>query len=372
MTTNLMNASRNLMTRPADEHFASFADLLAAAQRDDRNSAVAVTPVDNIQVLAAVDGSLAVASKRSSKVYPMTHHSARAVCKLAGANPDFVFGRLTPKVAAEALTDSLGRTKGEDVALHLGTLTNCEGKNDGAVLRGVTSKTYARVADADWLHEVHEWLLPLGFEPARPTKNTDAQRNNVMGNNKPCLFRGDKDSFAFFMHEAQSEGAGGRPVRSGFIGQNSEVGVSSLWGMRFLFDDLCANFIIWNARDVQTFRAIHRGNPSQIVKRFREELREVAGGVTQKELEIVNAAAALQFATDTTIAVERLLADFNLSEANAQQAVALSTASENRGLRPLTYAAIANGVTSLAKQTGNADKLVEMATIGGDIYLAAV
>lgn len=38
MTTNLLTVSRALTNRPADEHFASFADLRRAAEQDDRNA----------------------------------------------------------------------------------------------------------------------------------------------------------------------------------------------------------------------------------------------------------------------------------------------------------------------------------------------
>lgn len=369
MTTNLMSASSNLSNRPADEHFASWQDLRAAADRDDRNARTVVSPASNIEVVAA-DSGLAIVSKRAGSSFALNNHSAGEIARLAGASSGFVFDRLQPKVAAIALTDALSRT-GEEIALHLGTITGSNGLHGGPVLRGITSPTYTRVSDSAIYAEVDRWLIGAGFKPALPTKNTDAQRNNIMGNNKPCLFRGLRDSFSFFMFEKTSEGAGGRPVRRGVMVENSEVGASSVWVRQFVFDEFCANFIIWNAREMVEFRAIHRGDAGRILRGVREQLRNATPEVMARELEILKLAAEVTFADNEETAVERLIKEFELSESMSKGAVMLAHANENRGVRPLSFAGVANGVTSMAKSARNADKLVELAGVGGDIYFAA-
>lgn len=371
MTTNLTVLSRSLTTRPADEHFATFADLRTAAATDDRNARVCTVASDSLEVVADAD-QLMLVSKKSGRGYPMTYHSSRRVAQLAGANADFVFGRLTPRVAAIALTDSLSRTS-EDVQLHLGTVTRSSDLgHDGPVVRGITGTTYARVSDNAILHEVNEWLLPSGFVPALPTMNTDAQRNNIMGNNKPALFRGLSSSLFFFMAEGRGgEGAGGRPCHRGVLTSNSEVGQGSVKVTRFIFDALCANFIVWGARELQTTRRIHRGEPSRILRDVREQLRRETPEIMAAELDIMRRAAEVAFAPDLDTAVERLIKQFELSEAAAKTSLLLAAGGENRGTNALTHAWVANGVTSFAKSAANADRLVELATVGGDIYLAA-
>jgi hypothetical protein len=241
-------------------------------------------------------------------------------------------------------------------------------------LRAITSPTYCRVWDADLLREVHEWLLPVGFSPAKPTINTDAQQNNIHGNNKPSLFRGDRDSFSFFMTDKTDEGHGGRPVRRGFLFSNSEVGHRAIKSSRFVFDDVCANFIIWGAEQVVEEKIIHRGGAradANLLRRFRTALRQCTPALANEELLILRQAAEVTFAPTVEKAATRLAQQFNLTQAFAKQALAAARLDENRGLKELTHAWVANGVTSAAKATGNADSLFEFATVGGNIFAAA-
>lgn len=372
-TTNLMDASSQLSNRPADEHFADFNSLRGAAAIDAANQREVELPIRDLR-FTSLDGTIRVHRAAGGASYAMTHHSFGQLCQKVGARRTFLADRLTPAVAVTALNDAIVRIPEEDVQLLLGTFTGASGRRDEPVLRALTSPGYCRVWDVDMLREVHEWLLPNGFEPARPTINTNEQRDNIMGNNKPCLFRGDKDSFMFYMTPDKSqEGHGGRPVRRGVITGNSEVGARSLWTKRFVFDDVCANFIIWGAKAVKTRRIVHRGNDSAVLlKRFRDELRKCSPELVEDELQILRRANEVVFAPTLEKAEERLTKQFNLTQAFASQALAWATHAENKGTAELTHAWVANGVTSAAKLTGNADKLVEMAEVGGDIFAAAV
>ncbi len=370
MSTNLMSASSQLMNRPADEHNGSFQQLLAAAARDQRNHREVVAPLSSMEVVAD-DGQLLLSSKRvAGAAYPMTSHSVRALCTEIGARPEFLLGKVSPKVAAIAMSDALSRVS-TPVKLLIGTFTGADGTQGHPLVRALTSPTYARVSDYEVLTECDRWLIGAGYQPAKPTKNTDAQQNNILGHNKPCLFRGDRDSFAFFMHTEEAAGAGDRPIRRGVVVESSEVGASSIWVQKFIFDDLCANFIIWGAREMTEFRGIHRGDPRKLARNLREQLRLATPAVTAKELEVLRAAAEKAFAPDVESAVDRLIREFEMSESSAKAAVMLAAANENRGVDPLSFAGVGNGVTSLAKSSSRAGQLVEVATLGGRIYEAA-
>lgn len=373
MTTNLMDASRQLTNRPADEHFADFASMKQAARFDRDHSRTVELPLASLIVRAGSEGLLLGRNGGDNAFYPMTFHGARAVARHAGASPDFVFGRLSPETAALALTEGLQRSPDsiDKVQLLIGTVSKADGSVVSPRVRAITSPSYRRVWDADVLEEIDRWLIPHGFKPALPTKNTDAQKNNIMGNNKPALFRGGADSFAFFMHEEGTGGAGDRPIRRGLMFRNSEIGTAALAPTRFIFDDMCANFIIWGAKAISSLRIIHRGrSDTNLLRRFRDELRQITPTVAAQELDVLNKAAVKVFAPSVEKAGERLNAQFGLSTANAKLALERAAWSENRGTKTLTHAWVANGVTSLAKETTFADNLVELATIGGDIYLA--
>ena len=371
MTTNLLDASAQLAHRPTDEHFADFATYLRAAQRDKTNSREIELDSTSLQVVAEGDKLLL---GRGTGAYGLTSYSFGRLAQIIGAPRGFLSDRLSPAVAAAAINDALQRTEKVSLKLLIGSTTDADLNGTDLKIRAITSPTYCRVWDADLLREVHEWLLPVGFKPALPTINTDSQQNNIHGNNKPALFRGDRDSFAFYMTDKVSEGHGDRPVRRGFLHTNSEVGHRAIKTSRFVFDDVCANFIIWGAQHVVSKKIIHRGGSSadaQLLRRFRTELRQCTPELVSTELEILRNAAVVAFAPTVEKAAERLTKQFNLTQAFAKQALEAARLEENRGLSELTHAWVANGVTSAAKATGNADSLFELATVGGDIFIAA-
>jgi len=370
----LMNASDQLVTRPADEHFASFRDMQKAARTDQANHREVELPLTDLR-FTSLDGTLRVMRKEGGHTYGLTHYSFGQICQAVGSRREFLGSRLSLPVAVTALNDAVQHVDDGAAKLLLGTVTNSRLETAEPVLRAITSPGYCRVWDADLLNEVNEWLLPNGFTPALPTINTDAQRNNILGNNKPCLFRGDRGTFSFYMtpEKDNQDGHGDRPVRRGVIVGNSEVGQRSLWTKRFVLDEMCANFIIWGAKVVKTQRIIHRGSSDRnLLRRFRTELRQCTPGLAKQEIEILRKANKTFFAPSTKEAAARLAKQFGLTEAFAQQALAAATDAENRGTKALTHAWIANGVTSAAKATGNADTLAAMAEVGGDIFAAAV
>jgi len=128
-----------------------------------------------------------------------------------------VLERITPETRAKVLNQCFPRSKRYKVALV-----------DGIHLRAITSDRYERVWDADVLEEVDRWLLGSGFVPAVPTINTDDYGTNAQGNNKPALFRSDRDLFAFFYSDKDPGDDGFGGLRKGVMVFNSEVGVEEL------------------------------------------------------------------------------------------------------------------------------------------------
>lgn len=379
----LTNASAQLLNRPDDEHFPDLPTLRAACEHD-RSTGKEVA-IDPGEILFRPDetkpGNVSVSLNDHLVDVPLTFHASKQLAGFAGANPSFVFERLSPKTAAQALNEGIrSRDWGKErLRAFLGTFTRVSHvRTDGRCapgmvhLRAMTGEGYHRVYDADLLAEVERWLIPNGFFPAHPTINTTPQGDNIMGNRKPALFRGDLDSFSFFMTEKADEGHGDRPVRRGAFYYNSEVGNRSFGLARFVFDDMCANFLIWGARAVRRLKLVHRRKQGRdILSRFRHELRECAPTLAAAELDMLRRSAEVIFAKDREDAIERLVRQFQTTQKGAASILDCATLGENAGIPELSHAWVANGATSLAKTETKADAVVALATLGGDIVATA-
>lgn len=369
----LTEASAELVNRPSDEHFGSQVEILEAAKA--ARAAGRELATSTRQLIVASDsgcggtgGGFRLQIGSDVPALKLSNYSASQLCRLAGAPPSLVFERLKPETARRVLNESIHRLEPADV-LALWQ------DNGTPILRAITSTGYRRVWDADLLEEVDRWLIPAGFEPARPTKNTNEQRDNIMGNNKPALFRGDRDSFCFYMTPDRSQiGPGDRQQRRGVFIYNSEVGARSFGLTRFLFDDVCANFLVWGAAAVRKIRMVHRGRTGRdIMRRFREELRELQPEVMAAELAMLNRAAETMFAHPSHLekGVEKIRR-FGVSKAVAEEVVNARRWAENDGAGDVdSHLRWAYGLSSLAKQERNADSMVALATVAGDIVAAA-
>jgi hypothetical protein len=124
-------------------------------------------------------------------------------------------------------------------------------------LRAATTEVYERI----WNWEIGERLLELAdrlkLTPAVPTFQWN---NSALSDKDPALYASDHDMFVFLMDRNRNVGGSADAMFRGLIVSNSEVGGTSLAMLQFLFRDLCANHIIWGAKDVAELRVQHRGN----------------------------------------------------------------------------------------------------------------
>jgi hypothetical protein len=226
--------------------------------------------------------------------------------------------------------------------------------------RCITSDRYERVWDFDVIAEIERWLVPNRFVPAKPTINTDARGTNVLGNDKPALFRSDRDSFFFFYGDKAPADDGFGGLRKGIVVFNSEVGAKSFGFSTFYFRDMCSNFLIWDVTGQTTKRARHTSAVRDVVRDFREELMNVAPVLTTLELDAFEHARTTRFVpeglNEADRAVQRLVKEFRMSEADALEAVSLVRTPENPG--EFTIWGVVNGITSAAKASAFAAERV--------------
>lgn len=381
----LSDASRQLYSRPDDEHFESQDAIKADAKRavetgsevDCRELIVLARELDDPA------GPFRLQLDNGETVTP-NHFSMSQLCGLAKLQMTGI-RRLAPKTAAQALNESLryvddtlpGSAEDDGIALS-GVRLLLERTDNGVQrVRSITSQGYSRVWDYQWLQEVDRWLIPRGYVPALPTINTDSQQRNILGNNKPALFRGDRDSFAFYYTEQDAGGNDFGGLRRGFMVWNSEVGHRSIGYCSLLFREMCANFLIWDAANVVKQRRIHRGDMRPFFLEMQRAMSELSRELEPVELQKLDLAARTAFAGDgsptdanKTVAAERLTRQFRLTRSLADATVTAALLPENATDNGLSYFAIANGLTWEAKDTAHASSLLELGNTQKDILEA--
>lgn len=356
----LTEASYNLFTRPRDEHFASFQELLDTSKRSQEDGVESLHRANEIRFVEA-GNQIRVDLGGFYQVRP----TPWAMTQIAGGCrvPTSVLEHLRTETAVRVLNETFQR---QDLSERLALV-------DGDKLRALTSSSYSRLWDVEILQEIDRWLLPDGrFVPAMPTINTDSRGTNVLGNNKPALFRGDRDSFCFFYSPKKPEDDGLGGLRKGILVFNSEVGARSFGFSTFYFREMCSNFLIWDATQIKKRKAVHKGDLLRFFREFKLDLIEASSEFEPKERRVFMQAAETPFVGDGTptranleLAQTRLEREFGTS---GKLAVAITDSAmlpENPS--NLTVWGITNGITSLAKQETWASDLMEMSSLVGEV-----
>lgn len=265
----LMKASHQWSTRPADERFWTVQELHNAciAHRE-----AAVTGTIDVSSLRAEsrNGEIAVVGKNQSAI--VTHWAMGQLSARANA-PAGYLRTLPTELAVRNLNYGLEHASGDKTAkllLH---------RNGGFFARAITSEKYTRVWNSDITRRL------LGFEndgwkvaPAYPT-GIDGEKTRIatIEDEKLSLtikagqtiaaaglYASFEDMFAFMLHPERVivDGTEGGLIR-GFLVWNSEVGKSVFGVQTFYFRGACGNHIIWNASKVKEISVRHVGNADE-------------------------------------------------------------------------------------------------------------
>jgi len=259
--TNLMQASRQGATRPADERFLSLHEMAAKmCELRDRSRAVVEStrkielfPDDTDMTHRGLQLGIGRGPLAGVALAP-THFSFGQLCSLAspGNSPAGYFrdSKLPAPIIADALNHNLRFTRAVDEVGLLASLgdDNVVGVPTGT-LRAATGPQYGRVWNADVVGMLidrfgdgvtGDWRVPgvPGLDPGIRRRVTVDRRNTT-------LFASDRDMFVFLADEDRRIEVAGRNLARGFFVWNSEEGGKSLGAGFFLFDYVCANRIVW-------------------------------------------------------------------------------------------------------------------------------
>lgn len=359
----LTHASDQLFSRPDDEHYPDLKTLGHAAERDRRNGEEVVVDPNELFV---VNGDKVFVDSDNDPI-ELTNYSMGQLARFARV-PMELLGRMTPDLRTKVLNEVFDRERDDLVALV-----------DGDRLRCLTSEKYTRLWDHELVQAVNRWLIPAGWIPAMPTLNTDSKGTNVQGNTKPCLFRSDRDSFMFFYGPPADGGDEFGGLRKGIVTWNSEVGHKSYGYETFLFRDMCANFLIWDASQVVMHTARHVGNVRRVFNEFQKDIRKVSVTMTTADLDRIEIARATPFVAKgkgsrgdaRAAAALRLNKEFDMTLKGADAAVKAMHDPRNEGTEWMSHWAISNGITLMAQERQHADARVLLGRTAGSVMDAA-
>ncbi len=302
----LDTVSKNLFARQSDDRYADLPSMIEAARTRQNNAReLPGIPAGSLLFVPNEDRknpvSLTIDHPSASDLpgrLSLTNYSASQLASAARV-PLELLQRVEPATAARVLNESI---RSERCGLSDRSIL-IDASNGTPHVRALTSDRYARVWDADIFGRISEWLAPVGYRPATPTFSWGGDDDgepvrDIFGDDRPALWSGDRDSFAFFYTEPDANGADFGGLRRGIYVGNSEVGAASLQWSTFMFRDVCANFLVWGAQQQKKRRARHVGQSKRLFSVFCRELQHLAREAQPLPMEQIERAAATAFAGD--------------------------------------------------------------------------
>ncbi|MBN8603398.1 MAG: DUF932 domain-containing protein [Planctomycetes bacterium] len=246
---NLVRASKQLYMRQPDERFKSFEALRNYCSDKKEQSEVKWIPPANV---LPVSNSGEIKTKLLGEgIYSMNDWSFSQLCSMADVNKETV-NRLSVDTAAQVLYETF-----PSAGLKPFQLMITSGK-----LRSIHGVSYTRLFDVDVLDVAMD--LALDFSPP------PIGMNGATG-----LYAGEQDMFAFLIDDKSWVEINGENFAPGFFIWNSEVGRRTVGIETFWYQRICANHIVWDARDVATYSRKHTSNVAVAVDEIRSMLRNL-------------------------------------------------------------------------------------------------
>lgn len=266
---NLMEASRQWASRPAEERFVSLPDMARTVATLRAQSREGVFSSRNLLTRPTDDNrGLVVVGPNGVPAAP-SNWAFGQLASLTGA-PASYLRTLPAPLAADCLNYGL---RVEREATDTGLLLTRT--SDGSItLRAATGPRYGRIWNADVLRALMD-RFGDGVTGDFRVPGIFGKRLDQITSENTTLYAGDRDMFVFLADEERRievpNRRNGQPgsLARGFFVSNSEVGAGTLRVKTFLFDFVCANRIVWNTTTVQEVAIRHTAAAPE---RFVEEV----------------------------------------------------------------------------------------------------
>lgn len=363
--TELMAASRQWASRPADQRFTSLDELVAFTSHQREISRGTVIPSRALSA-APVEGDdsrrdLMIVGPDGTPAAP-THWAFGQLANQVGA-PAGYLRSLPADIAADALNYGIFKRPVEDTGILLR-------QNGGLELAAVTGPRYGRVWNADIAKALRsrfgDGVTGDFTVPGEFGKAVDVDQNNT------TIFASDRDMFVFLADEknritvpGRRNGQSGTMAR-GFFVWNSEVGSKTLGIATFLFDYVCCNRIVWGAEGYEEIKIMHFSSAST---RWVEELAPAIKSYANKSTASIT--QAIEKAQQARISGDNLN-DFlrqRFTRGQAEAIRAVHFAEEERPIESLWDVTVA--ATAYARGVTHQDDRVDIERKAGQIMAMA-
>lgn len=319
MSTNLMQASTQWMTRPADQRFETLADLKASVNNRRMRSRSVDIDVNAIHVEAKND-TLAI----NSAITPCepSHWAFSQFAGMLGA-PAGYLRKLPTELAVNCLNAGIKAQPRETMKFM--TITDPNGELN--TLQAVTSCTYGRIWDADCVGAVERIVERTNGKFYNPKAYDIAT-----GKPKPSgLYASDRDCFMFMIDGGSRLDVGPRAqLNRGFFVWNSETGSKTFGLMTFLFNTVCGNHIVWGAQNINKLVIRHsKGGPYRFDSEAAPALMEYVNSSAEQD-EAVIRNAMHKALPNSMEEIDQMLASFNFTKAEVREAIAVAKKEEGQ------------------------------------------
>lgn len=271
--STLMQAHTQWANRPAEERFTSLPAMHAAMVARQAISRAAVVSSRRLRAVPTDDNQGLMIEGPNGHGYAPTHWAMGQAANLVGA-PGAYLRELPAPLAADCLNYGF---QVERDARDIGVLLS---RNGTAELRAVTGPNYGRIWDGDVVAALMDRFGDGVTGPWRVPGIRGRQLDQVTTQNT-TLYAGDRDMFVFLADEenrielpGRRDGKTGALAR-GFFVTNSEVGAGALKVKTFLFDEVCANRIVWGAHELDEISIRHTASaPDKFIDQVTPALLE--------------------------------------------------------------------------------------------------
>lgn len=292
--TTLMQANSNWSSRPSDQRYQSFDDMMTVMEQRKHESKEFNMNPSNVSFIAE-DNSLKLLSKNGNTA-SLTNYAFQTLCTRLGVPYGLLAEKLKASTVAAVLNDRhSGLTENTRVLFQTA-------QNGERTIRAFSTESYSRVMDADLLAIYkplldNGWYQPIAFQNGEPDSavfTATADDVGKYGGNGGVqvkvgdkvvpsgLYSSDRDMFMMLINKGNNEDDGfGRPLFNGIMVSHSEVYNRTFNQLNFAMDGVCLNNICWGVKNINEVNMRHVGNANmRIMAAARETVQNLLRSTT--------------------------------------------------------------------------------------------